>query len=716
MTQRGWVWIVTDGVTTDNLLFEDACDRPGSHLVGLIGTRPTISGGELYETFLEKWTEIQGTDENMPNCTLDYPVDAMLIYDAVLATAYGLNDFIIAGNEIEMKQFPNRLCSMEIIKPWYQGELVMDYISNTSGPGVMNMIAFDKYRTPDIGGYDIVNMHSKGFRKIGEWYSEGNFTFFNEPAIEFMGRSSELPKDSSNDLTNITLRITTILEKPFVMELPDVDPNSNDRFYGYCIDLLNELRKNMKFDYVIDVVPDKTYGNIDPYTKEWNGMVKQLLIGNADIAVAPFTISYEREQVIDFTKPYLDLGLTILMSKSKKESGLFAFLDPFRMDLWLAVILTVILVGFLIAGCSYFSPHGYCGEYIQSPEQKKDEFVDRNSMNLYNAMWWSFAAGVQQGAENNPKSLAGRIVATFWWLGVTIIIATYTANLAAFLTVSKASEGINSIDDLSRQTDVSYGTVAASQPQSYFENAKVDPFLRAWHYMEKENSFVTTAEEGIQAVRDSKYAFIFDSAVLDYEANIEPCDVRTVGRLFGKIGYGLGLARNSLYTEPFSLEILKLRQSDFMDGLQKRYFSGGCDGADAKNTLPSKIGLRQMLGVFYFLFAGIAIAILLLIIDWIIASFKEARNSRRSTGLNSISMCGALGRRLRVTKRDLLKSCSSRENDHGEDSDYDQGVQLNTAEQYRHKDNTPVYVGSDDVRAGEKNHYGFNHQTSENTL
>ncbi|XP_071944890.1 glutamate receptor 2-like [Antedon mediterranea] len=718
MTQRGWVWLVTDGITTDNLLFDETCDKPGAHLIGLIGTRPTISEGELYEKFSEDWSTVLEVDNTLPNCTLDYPVDGMLLYDAVIALAYGLNDFVNAGNKIELRQFPNRLCSMEDVEPWESGELLMEYISNTSGPGVMNMIAFDKYRTPDIGGYDIVNMHSTGFKKIGEWYSDDNYTFFDDQEISFMGRSADLPKDSSNDLTNITLSITTILEKPFVMELegPNINPNSSDRFYGYCIDLLNELKKNMKFEYVIEVVPDGSYGNIDPFTNEWNGMVKQLLEGNADVAVAPFTISYEREQVIDFTKPYLDLGLTILMSKSKKESGLFAFLDPFSMDLWLAVILTVVLVGFLVAGCSYFSPNGYCGEYIQSPEKRKDEFVDRNSMNLYNAMWWSFAAGVQQGAENNPKSLAGRVVATFWWLGVTIIIATYTANLAAFLTVSKASEGINSIDDLSRQTAVKYGTVEDSQPQAYFENAKVDPFQRASRYMNSQQSHVTSAAEGIKAVRDGNYAFIFDSAVLDYEANVEPCDVRTVGRLFGKIGYGLGLARNSLYTEPFSLEILKLRQSDFMDGLQKRYFSGGCDGGAASNATPSKIGISQMLGVFYFLFVGIGIAIVLLVIDWIVASLKEARNSRRSTSVNSISACGALRRRVHITKNDVFKSCKTRD-DYDDDADYAKDIPMKTSSGKRDygnpKNTTPVYAGND--YDGERNHYGFNHHDADTT-
>ena len=38
-----------------------------------------------------------------------------------------------------------------------------------------------------------------------------------------------------------------------------------------------------------------------------------------------------------------------------------------------------------------------------------------------------------------PKNLSGRLVAATWWLFGFIIIASYTANLAAFLTVSRYS-------------------------------------------------------------------------------------------------------------------------------------------------------------------------------------------------------------------------------------------------------------------------------------
>ena len=53
------------------------------------------------------------------------------------------------------------------------------------------------------------------------------------------------------------------------------------------------------------------------YTGDWNGIVKQLLDRRADLAVASMTINHARETVIDFTKPFMNLGISILFKAPK---------------------------------------------------------------------------------------------------------------------------------------------------------------------------------------------------------------------------------------------------------------------------------------------------------------------------------------------------------------------------------------------------------------
>ena len=70
-------------------------------------------------------------------------------------------------------------------------------------------------------------------------------------------------------------------------------------------------------------VPDNLYGVEDPETGEWNGIVRQLMDRRADMAVASMTINYARETVIDFTKPFMNLGISILYKKPDIKPGQF---------------------------------------------------------------------------------------------------------------------------------------------------------------------------------------------------------------------------------------------------------------------------------------------------------------------------------------------------------------------------------------------------------
>ena len=50
----------------------------------------------------------------------------------------------------------------------------------------------------------------------------------------------------------------------------------NDRYYGYCADLVKKLAVKCKFEYVIKLVNDSKYGAQDEKTGFWNGMVGEL--------------------------------------------------------------------------------------------------------------------------------------------------------------------------------------------------------------------------------------------------------------------------------------------------------------------------------------------------------------------------------------------------------------------------------------------------------
>ena len=67
------------------------------------------------------------------------------------------------------------------------------------------------------------------------------------------------------------------------------------------------------------------------------------------------------------------------------------------------------------------------------------------------------------------RSVSGRIAGSAWWFFTLIIISTYTANLAAFLTVERMLTPIESADDLAKQTQIQYGTLDAGSTKDFFK-------------------------------------------------------------------------------------------------------------------------------------------------------------------------------------------------------------------------------------------------------
>jgi ionotropic kainate glutamate receptor 2 len=69
----------------------------------------------------------------------------------------------------------------------------------------------------------------------------------------------------------------------------------------------------------------------------------------ADIAAAGLTITYARAKVVDFTMPFLSLGITIIYRKPlKSPPDLFSFLKPLSADVWIYMIAAYLCVSFML--------------------------------------------------------------------------------------------------------------------------------------------------------------------------------------------------------------------------------------------------------------------------------------------------------------------------------------------------------------------------------
>ncbi|KAL7042223.1 hypothetical protein ACKWTF_001073 [Chironomus riparius] len=279
-----------------------------------------------------------------------------------------------------------------------------------------NGYSFMKFEA-DINAVTIRGGASVSTKLLGTWTAGLN----NELKIAAI-------EEMRNMTADIVYRVYTVVQPPFIIR----DESAPKGFRGYCIDLIDAIAEIVKFDYEIKEVEDQKFGSMNE-KGEWNGVVRKLIDKQADIGLGSMSVMAERETVIDFTVPYYDLvGITIMMVLPSSPSSLFKFLTVLETNVWLCILAAYFFTSFLMWIFDRYSPYSY-----QNNREKYVDDDEKREFTLKECLWFCMTSLTPQGGGEAPKNLSGRLVAATWWLFGFIIIASYTANLAAFLTVSR---------------------------------------------------------------------------------------------------------------------------------------------------------------------------------------------------------------------------------------------------------------------------------------
>ncbi|XP_036070890.1 glutamate receptor ionotropic, kainate 1 isoform X3 [Oryzias melastigma] len=539
--------------------------------------------------------------------------EAALMYDAV---------YMVAAASQRTSQITVSSLQCHRHKPWRFGSRFINLLKDTQWSGLTGQILINKTdglrKEFDL---DVISLKEDGLEKIGVWNSQMGLNL------------TETSRDSSTNITdsmaNRTLIVTTILENPYVMYKKSDKPlYGNDRFEGYCLDLLKELSNILGFSYEVKLVSDGKYGAQND-KGEWNGMVRELIDHVADLAVAPLTITYVREKVIDFSKPFMTLGISILYHKPNGTNpGVFSFLNPLSPDIWMYVLLACLGVSCVLFVIARFTPYEWYNPHPCNP----DSDVVENNFTLINSVWFGVGALMQQGSELMPKALSTRIVGGIWWFFTLIIISSYTANLAAFLTVERMDSPIDSADDLAKQTKIEYGAVRDGSTMTFFKKSKISTYEKMWAFMSsrKNTALVKNNREGIQRVLTTDYALLMESTSIEYISQ-RNCNLTQIGGLIDSKGYGVGTPIGSPYRDKVTIAILQLQEEGKLHMMKEKWWRGnGCPEEDSKEA--SALGVENIGGIFIVLAAGLVLSVFVAIGEFIYKSRKNLDIEEVSVG------------------------------------------------------------------------------------
>ncbi|XP_018309332.1 glutamate receptor ionotropic, kainate 2 isoform X3 [Mycetomoellerius zeteki] len=548
-----------------------------------------------------------------------------LMYDSVQVFAVGLRTL----EQSHALRPANISCELE--HPWDGGLSLTNYINSVEMKGISGPIEFKEGRRIQFK-LDLLKLKQHSLVKVGEWRPGAGVNVtdtaaFFEPSIG-----------------NVTLIVITILETPYVMMHHEKNYTGNSRFYGFCMDLLAAVARKGGFSYRLELVPDRKYGARDPETGEWNGIVRELMRHKADLAVGSMTINYARERVIDFTKPFMNLGISILFKvPTSHQARLFSFMNPLAIEIWLYVLAAYVLVSVTMFVVARFSPYEWNNPH---PCHPGTEIVE-NQFSLSNSFWFTIGTLMQQGSDLNPKATSTRIVGGIWWFFTLIIISSYTANLAAFLTVERMITPIENAEDLASQTDIAYGTLDSGSTMTFFRDSMVETYKKMWRFMEnkKPSVFVPTYEEGIQRVLQGDYAFLMESTMLDYIVQRD-CNLTQIGGLLDTKGYGIATPMGSPWRDKISLAILELQEKGEIQILYDKWWKSPGDTCmrteKGKENKANSLGVDNIGGVFVVLLCGLAFAVLIAIFEFCYNSRRNAPAERQRPPVPPTPISGSL--------------------------------------------------------------------------
>ncbi|NWS70659.1 GRIA2 protein, partial [Crotophaga sulcirostris] len=588
----------------------------------------------LVSKFIQRWSTLE--EKEYPGAhTSTIKYTSALTYDAVQVMTEAFRN--LRKQRIEISRRGNAGdCLANPAVPWGHGVEIERALKQVQVEGLTGNIKFDQNGKRINFTINVMELKSTGPRKIGYW-SEVDKMVVN-PLDGPLG-------NESSGLENKTIIVTTILESPYVMMKKNHEMlEGNDRYEGYCVDLATEIAKHCGFKYKLTIVGDGKYGARDADTKIWNGMVGELVYGKADIAIAPLTITLVREEVIDFSKPFMSLGISIMIKKPQKSKpGVFSFLDPLAYEIWMCIVFAYIGVSVVLFLVSRFSPYEWHTEEFEDGRETQTN-ESTNEFGIFNSLWFSLGAFMQQGCDISPRSLSGRIVGGVWWFFTLIIISSYTANLAAFLTVERMVSPIESAEDLSKQTEIAYGTLDSGSTKEFFRRSKIAVFDKMWTYMKsaEPSVFVRTTAEGVARVRKSKgkYAYLLESTMNEYIEQRKPCDTMKVGGNLDSKGYGIATPKGSSLRTPVNLAVLKLSEQGVLDKLKNKwwYDKGECGAKDSgSKEKTSALSLSNVAGVFYILVGGLGLAMLVALIEFCYKSRAEAKRMKVAKNAQNIN-------------------------------------------------------------------------------
>ncbi|WP_343657205.1 transporter substrate-binding domain-containing protein [Paraburkholderia caribensis] len=306
---------------------------------------------------------------------------------------------------------------------------------------------------------------------------------------------------------------------------------------GFSIDLWNEIARRMRVRFVWIKVPAQS--DLLPAVKR----------GDVDVAIAAITMTAQGENAVDFSLPYFDSGLQIMV-RARNESTIVSSL---RSIPWLAIAqllgVTVVVV-FVLANVVWLL------------ERRRDPAFQKPYLRAIGEGLWVTMLIIATG-EHGERETAGvwkRILVPAMWVIGVVLIAQLTATVTSSQTVARLESSIRGPDDLPGK---SIGTVPGTVAAHYLSERGL-PFVD-----------VNNAADGIRMLMQGDLqAIVYDAPTLQYWTAKRGNNVlAVVGPIFRPEKYGIAVANGNSLRKSINEALLAMYEDGTYEQIYGKWFS-----------------------------------------------------------------------------------------------------------------------------------------------
>ncbi|XP_047948804.1 glutamate receptor 2.7-like [Salvia hispanica] len=549
MMDKGYVWLIADVLTS--LL--DFMPETMEAMQGVVGVKAYVPKSVKFVEFEKRWKrrfrlenpELDGTELN---------VVGLFYYDSITLLAEAIERAGVTSLRFNRSvDHRENLTDLGAIGTSLAGPSLIGWMRQHVSKGVSGDFNISNGQLQAYA-FEIVNVNRRKEIQVGFWSeqcgivreinADDNCSIDKElDPIVWPGKESEVPKGWEVSGSGKRLRVGVPSMRGFNKKNEETGVFKPT---GFFIDIFEKVWQNIPYHVPVEYILINTGG------RGYDDIILKLDEEELDALVGDVTVTANRSKHVDFTFPYSESGVVIVVPINPKgRRSAWIFMKPLTYGLWLTIGAFFVYTGFVV----WVLEHRVNKAFRGPPKQQVGMIF-----------WFSFSTLVFAHKEKVRSNLT-RFVVIVWVFVVLVLTSSYTANLTSMLTVDRLQPKTKHLNDLIKNREF-VGYRMGSFVREFLTNNDIleSASLKSYNTMDQFHEALSKGSRngGVGVIIDElPYVRVLLSKHCDKYTMIDP--------IYPTSGFAFAFPKGSPLVFDVSQEILRLKEDKDLVRITKKW-------------------------------------------------------------------------------------------------------------------------------------------------